>query len=82
MALGGSTNSILHLLAIANQGVNEKDKITLRDFDELSYKIPQIIKLDPSGTATMTDLHNAGGIPGAIKTIYGKTPEFKNTKMF
>lgn len=80
LALGGSTNSVLHLLAIANQGVNEKDKITLRDFDELSFKIPQIIKLDPSATATMTDLHNAGSIPGAIKTIYGKTPEFKNTK--
>lgn len=77
LALGGSTNSILHLLAIANQaGVD----ITLDDFDELSFKIPQIIKLDPSASATMTDLHNAGGIPGAIKTIYGKTPEFKNTK--
>ena len=77
LALGGSTNSILHLLAIANQaGAN----ITLDDFDELSFKIPQIIKLDPSASATMTDLHNAGAIPGAIKTIYGKTPEFKNTK--
>lgn len=80
LALGGSTNSILHLLAIANQGVNEKDRISLDDFDELSFKIPQIIKLDPSASATMSDLHNAGGIPGAIKTIYGKTPEFKNTK--
>lgn len=77
LALGGSTNSVLHLLAIANEaGVD----ITLKDFDELSYKIPQIIKLDPSADATMTDLNNAGSIPGAIKTIYGKTPEFKNTK--
>lgn len=77
LALGGSTNSILHLLAIANQaGID----ITLDDFDELSYKIPQIIKLDPSASATMTDLNNAGAIPGAIKTLYGKTPEFKNTK--
>lgn len=77
LALGGSTNSVLHLLAIANQaGID----ISLTDFDELSFKIPQIIKLDPSATATMTDLHNAGSIPGAIKTIYGKTPEFKNTK--
>jgi len=77
LALGGSTNSILHLLAIANEAGAD---ITLEDFDELSYKIPQIIKLDPSASATMTDLHNAGAIPGAIKTIYGKTPEFKNTK--
>lgn len=77
LALGGSTNSVLHLLAIANQaGVN----VSLNDFDELSYKIPQIIKLDPSAAATMTDLNNAGAIPGAIKTIFGKTPEFKNTK--
>lgn len=77
LALGGSTNSVLHLLAISNQaGVN----ISLNDFDELSFKIPQLIKLDPSASATMTDLHNAGGIPGAIKTIYGKTHEFKNTK--
>lgn len=77
LALGGSTNSVLHLLAISNQaGVN----ISLNDFDELSFKIPQLIKLDPSASATMTDLHNAGGIPGAIKTIYGKAPDFKNTK--
>lgn len=77
LALGGSTNSVLHLLAIANGAGAD---VTLKDFDELGYKIPQIIKLDPSASATMTDLHNSGGIPGAIKTIYGKTPEFKNTK--
>ena len=77
LALGGSTNSILHLLAIANsRGIN----ITLDDFDELSYKIPQIIKLDPSALPTMTDLHNAGGIPAVLKTIYGNTPEMKDTK--
>lgn len=77
LALGGSTNSVLHLLAIANQAGAD---ISLKDFDKLSFKIPQIIKLDPSATATMTDLHNAGSIPGTIETIYGKTPEFKNTK--
>lgn len=77
LALGGSTNSVLHLLAIANEaGID----ISLNDFEELSFKIPQIIKLDPSASATMTDFHNAGGIPGAIKTIYGKTSEFKNVK--
>lgn len=77
LALGGSTNSVLHLLAIANgAGVD----VTLKDFDELSFKIPQLIKLDPSGTATMSDFHAAGGIPGALKIIWGKTPEFKNLK--
>lgn len=76
LALGGSTNSILHILAIANSANID---ITLKDFDELSHKIPQIIKLDPSSDLTMTDLDNAGGIPGVIKTIYGNTPELKNT---
>lgn len=77
LALGGSTNSVLHLLAIANQA---KADITLKDFEELSFKIPQIIKLDPSSSLTLTDFHNAGGIPAALKTLYGKTPELKNTK--
>jgi dihydroxy-acid dehydratase len=76
LALGGSTNSILHLLAIASSGNIE---LSLADFDELSYKIPQIIKLDPSALPTMTDLHNAGGIPGVLKTIYGNTAELKDT---
>ncbi len=77
LALGGSTNSILHLLAIAQSA---DIPLTLEDFEDLSKKIPQIIKLDPSSTLTMTDLDNAGGISGVIKTIYGKTPEMKNTK--
>ncbi|MBQ2645023.1 dihydroxy-acid dehydratase [bacterium] len=77
LTLGGSTNSILHLLAIAHTaGV----KITLEDFEELSHKVPQIIKLDPSSDLTMFDLDNAGGIPGVIRTIYNKIPEFSNTK--
>lgn len=69
LALGGSTNSILHLLAIANSAQID---ITLDDFAELSAKIRQIIKLDPSALPTMTDLHNAGGIPAVIKTMMEK----------
>lgn len=69
LALGGSTNSILHLLAVANAA--EVD-ITLKDFEKLSFEIPQIIKLDPSSTLTMTDLENAGGISGALKTLFKK----------
>ena len=76
LALGGSTNSILHLLAIANSA---RINLTLDDFEELSFKIPQIIKLDPSSTLTMTDLDNAGGISGALKTIWGHSDELKNT---
>ena len=76
LALGGSTNSILHLLAIANTaGID----LTLNDFEELSFKIPQLIKLDPSATLTMTDFDMAGGISGALKTIWGNTAELKNT---
>lgn len=77
LALGGSTNSVLHLLAIANQAGAD---VTLKDFEELSFKIPQIIKLDPSSNTTMTEFHNAGGIPGALKTIWGNTAELKNTQ--
>ena len=76
LALGGSTNSILHLLAIANEAGAD---ISLKDFEELSFKVPQIIKLDPSAAKTMTDLDNAGGIPAVIKTIYGNIEEMKNT---
>ncbi len=77
LALGGSTNSILHLLAISNTaGVD----VSLKDFEELSFKIPQIIKLDPSSHLTMTDFEHAGAIDGALKNLYGKTPELKNTK--
>ena len=77
LALGGSTNSILHLLAIANEA---KLDITLEDFSELSKKVPQIIKLDPSGPLTMTDLDNAGGIPAVIKTLKPAISDFKTTK--
>lgn len=76
MALGGSTNTILHMLAIAKSG---NINITLNDFDDLSHKINQIIKLDPSALPTMTDFANAGGIPGVLKTMYGHTPEIKDT---
>lgn len=75
LALGGSTNSILHLLAIANSGDID---ITLEDFAELSSKIRQIIKLDPSALPTMTDLHYAGGIPGVLKTMKQKEGVLKD----
>ncbi len=77
LALGGSTNSILHLLAIAQSADID---LSLDDFEQLSNIIPQIIKLDPSSTLTMTDLDNAGGIPGVFKTLFGNTPEFKDCK--
>ncbi len=77
-ALGGSTNSVLHLLAIANTaGID----LTLNDFEELSSVIKQTVKLDPSATPTMTDFHNAGGITALIKTLCGKIPEFNTDRI-
>jgi len=77
LSLGGSTNSILHLLAIAaTAGVD----ISLDDFEELSFKISQIVKLDPSALPTMTDFDKDGGIPALIKMLWKNVPEFNNTK--
>ena len=66
LALGGSTNTFLHILAIANAaGVD----VTLNDFEELSQKVHQIVKINPSSSLTMADFHNAGGIPAIIKSL-------------
>lgn len=66
LALGGSTNTFLHILAIANAGGID---ITLNDFEDLSGKIHQIVKINPSSTLTMTDFHNAGGVPAVEKSL-------------
>ena len=66
LALGGSTNTFLHILAIANAG---KIDITLKDFEELSQKVHQIVKINPSSTLTMSDFHNAGGVPAVTSSL-------------
>lgn len=67
LAIGGSTNTFLHTLAIANAaGID----ITIDDFDRLSREIHQIVKINPSSTLTMTDFHQAGGIPAVLKSLY------------
>lgn len=77
LALGGSTNSVLHLLAISNEaGID----ISLNDFEELSRRVPQIIKLDPSSTLTMTDFENAGGIAGTLKNLTARDVGISDTK--
>lgn len=78
LALGGSTNSFLHILAIANAGGID---ITLKDFEELSDRIRQIVKLDPASSFTMTDLHNAGGIPAILRTLLEGDVGLKDTGM-
>ncbi|HKL10754.1 MAG TPA: dihydroxy-acid dehydratase [Clostridia bacterium] len=66
MAIGGSTNTALHLLAIANEAEVE---ITLEDFDEISRTVSNITKLSPAGFHTMDDLDRAGGISAVTKML-------------
>lgn len=66
MALGGSTNGVLHLLAIA--GTAEVD-LTLDDFQRISDKIPFIADIAPSGKYLMVDLYEIGGIPSVQKLL-------------
>lgn len=66
MALGGSTNTVLHLLAIASEtGV----KLNLDLFDQISDEVPQITNMRPGGEYTMLDLEYAGGIPALMKRL-------------
>ena len=66
MAVGGSTNAVLHLPAIAHAaGV----KLTLDDFDAFSRRAPVLCDLKPSGRYVATDLHRAGGIPQIMKML-------------
>ena len=69
MALGGSTNTVLHLMAIAKEA--EVD-INLKDFDRISRKVPWIAKLRPAGDYFMEDLDYAGGIPAVLKRLLSK----------
>jgi dihydroxy-acid dehydratase len=66
MAVGGSTNSVLHLLAIAHAiGV----ELVLDDFEAIRGKVPVLCDLKPSGRYVATDLHKAGGIPQVMKML-------------
>jgi L-arabonate dehydrase len=65
-ALGGSTNAVIHLLAIAGRvGV----PITLDDWDHVGRDVPTIVDLKPSGRFLMEDFHYAGGLPAVIRTL-------------
>ena len=66
MALGGSTNTVLHLMAIANEA--EVD-LSLKDFDRISRVTPHISNLRPGGDYFMEDLDVAGGIPAVLKRL-------------
>lgn len=68
MALGGSTNAIIHLIAMAGRAGH---KLTLERFDEISQKTPVIANLRPSGEYLMPDFHDAGGLPAVLNQIKG-----------
>ncbi len=69
MALGGSTNAVLHLLAMA-RAVNVP--LTIDDFQTTSDRVPYIADLKPSGKYVMEDLHHVGGTPAVMKYLLEK----------
>nr|WP_256478710.1 dihydroxy-acid dehydratase [Sebaldella sp. S0638] len=67
MALGGSTNTALHLPAVAHDaGV----KLTIDDFNEIAARVPQLCKLSPSGEYFIEDLYRAGGVTGVMRRLF------------
>ena len=66
MAVGGSTNAVLHLLAMAHSA---EVPLTLDDFETIRVRVPVLCDLSPSGRFATTDLHLAGGIPQVMKIL-------------
>ena len=66
MAVGGSTNAVLHFLAITSAAQIEW---TIDDFERIRKRVPVIVDMKPSGTYLATDLHQAGGIPQVMKIL-------------
>ncbi len=66
MAIGGSTNAVLHLLAIAHA---VDVRLSIDDFEEIRARVPVLCDLKPSGRYVATDLHRAGGIPQVMKML-------------
>jgi dihydroxy-acid dehydratase len=68
-ALGGSTNAVLHLLAMARAAGVE---LTIEDFQKVSDRVPFLADLKPSGRYVMEDLHHVGGTPAVMKLLLAK----------
>jgi len=66
VAIGGSTNGVLHLLALAAEAGIDLD---IEDFDEISNRTPKIADLQPGGTRVMNDLHELGGVPVVLRRL-------------
>lgn len=76
MSLGGSTNAVLHLLAIAKEA---KVNLSIDEFDEISNKTPHIANLKPFGKYVMADLDKIGGLPVVIKALLDKNLIYGDT---
>ncbi|HYW93585.1 MAG TPA: dihydroxy-acid dehydratase [Gammaproteobacteria bacterium] len=66
LALGGSTNAVLHLLAIAHAADVE---LAIDDFEEIRQRVPVLCDLKPSGRHVVTEFHRAGGVPQVMKML-------------
>ncbi|MDB5054605.1 MAG: Dihydroxy-acid dehydratase [Bacilli bacterium] len=66
MALGGSTNAFLHLMAIAH---SVRVDLSMDDFEQIRKKVPHLADLKPSGKYSMQDLNDIGGVPGVMKLL-------------
>ncbi len=66
MAIGGSTNAVLHLLAIAHAA---EVPLTINDFETIRQRVPVLCDLKPSGRYVTTDFHRAGGVPQVMKML-------------
>lgn len=69
MAMGSSTNAVLHLMAIANEA---NVKLDLTDFDEISREVPYLCNIKPSGKYPLATLHEQGGVQAVMKAIESK----------
>ncbi|MFC7187105.1 dihydroxy-acid dehydratase [Halorubrum yunnanense] len=65
-AIGGSTNGVLHLLALAAEADVD---LSIEDFDEISRRTPKIADLQPGGSRVMNDLHEVGGVPVVLRRL-------------
>ncbi|ETI19379.1 dihydroxy-acid dehydratase [Cladophialophora carrionii CBS 160.54] len=68
-AIGGSTNAVVHLMAIINRHPKVAGTIDLKTFDDIGRKTPLLVDLKPSGDNYMTDFHNAGGMLALLHTL-------------
>ncbi len=66
MALAGSTNAVLHLLAIAREA---RVPLELDDFDRISRRVPHLVDVRPAGRFVMSDLDRVGGVPVVMKEL-------------